>query len=249
MQDETPQGMTLSGHLNELKKRIVYSFLALIIGFSISYLFSENIYEFLLRPLAHALEGEDRRMIYTGLAEAFLTYIKLSFFAGTILAFPFISFQVYSFIAPGLYKNEKSFFLTFLTISPMLFIMGAAFVYYFLFPMAWSFFLSFETGGDLPVQLEARVSEYLSLVTTMILAFGLSFQLPIILILLMKIDFLSVETLKKGRRYAVVILLIIAAVLTPPDVLSQVALFTPLYLLYEISILVGNKLKKNLENA
>lgn len=244
MEQNDTSHMTLSGHINELKKRIINSFIALALGCVIAYFFKEEIYNFLLDPLANAIQGEDRRMIYTGLAEAFVTYIKLALFAGTIIAFPFIAYQVYSFIAPGLYKNEKSFFVSFLVAAPSMFVTGAAFVYYFLFPLAWKFFLSFETAGALPVQLEARVSEYLSLVTTMILAFGLSFQLPIILILLMKIGFLEVETLKKGRRYAIVLLLIIAAVLTPPDILSQIALFTPLYLLYEISILIGNRIKK-----
>lgn len=239
--------MSFAAHLGELKKRLIYSFLAIISGFIIAYIFSEEIYSFLMKPLSEVLSGEDRRMIYTGLAEAFITYIKLAFFAGIIIAFPIIAYQFYAFIAPGLYKYEKSYFVGFLAASPILFFIGAAFVYYFLFPLAWKFFLSFETidltGSNLPVQLEARVSEYLSLVTSMIVGFGLAFQLPVILVLLIKIGLIEVETLKKGRRYAVVILLAIAAILTPPDVLSQIALFAPLYLLYEISILIGFRLQ------
>ncbi len=227
-------------HLKELKKRLVISVAAFVVGTVISYIFVQDIYSFLVQPLADAIGDESgRKIIYTGLAEAFITYLKLAIFAGLILSFPVAASQVYAFCAPGMYAHEKKFFVPFLVLSPTLFLSGAAFVYYFLFPMAWKFFLSYEMpGGDgnLPIVLEAKISEYLSLVTTMILAFGITFQLPLVVILLFKFGIVSVEQLKKFRKYAVVLILTVSAFLTPPDVLSQLALATPLYLLYEFSI-------------
>jgi sec-independent protein translocase protein TatC len=228
-------------HLKELRKRLVISVSALLITSIISYFFVEDIYAFLVRPLADAIGDEaGRKMIFTGLTEAFLTYLKLSIFLGIIISFPIFAWQIYSFCAPGLYADEKRFFVPLLILSPTLFLIGAAFVYYFLFPAAWRFFLSFEMpGGEgtLPIVLDAKISEYLSLVTSLILAFGLTFQLPLVIILLVKTGIVNVAQLKKFRKYAVVGILIIAAFLTPPDVFSQLALATPLYLLYEISII------------
>jgi sec-independent protein translocase protein TatC len=229
------------GHLRELKKRLVISVLAFVVASIISYFFVEEIYAFLVKPLAEAVGNEsDRSMIFTGLAEAFITYLKLSIFMGLIISFPIFAFQIYSFCAPGLYANEKKFFAPFLLLSPALFLAGAGFVYYFLFPAAWEFFLSFEMpGGEgtLPIVLSAKISEYLSLVTSLILAFGLTFQLPLVIILLVKSGIVNVIQLKKFRKYAVIVILTVAAFLTPPDVVSQLALATPLYLLYEISII------------
>jgi sec-independent protein translocase protein TatC len=234
-------------HLRELKKRLIYSVLALLLGFFIAYFFKIEIYKFLIKPLANLTAEGERKMIYTNLTEAFVTYIKLSIFAGFIFAFPVMAFQVYAFIAPALYKNEKKFFIPLLVSSPVLFVFGGAFVYYFLFPTAWDFFLSFETSATetlIPIKLEAKVADYLSLVTSLIIAFGLSFQLPIILLLLVFSGVLSLENLIKTRKYAVVVILIIAAILTPPDVISQIALFLPLYFLYEITILICKIYKK-----
>lgn len=251
--NKTPDAKPLIEHLKELKLRVTICLLSLLIGSSVSYIFVEEIYSFLVSPLSELVDPEKgRRMIYTGLAEAFITYLKLSIFSGFIFSFPIISWQVYSFVAPGLYKNEKSFLLPFLFFSPVLFIIGAAFVYYFLFPLAWEFFISFETlgeKGDLPIQLEARVSEYLSIVMSLIIAFGLTFQLPIIIFVLVKIGAVSVETLIKFRKYSVVIILILAAILTPPDIISQIALALPLFLLYELSIILSKILIKESKNA
>lgn len=233
---------TLAGHLAELRKRLLWSFVAVVAGMGLCYLFVEDIYGFLVRPLANAMGPEDsQRLIYTGLTEAFFTYLKVSFFAGIFLTFPIVATQIWKFVAPGLYKSEKRAFLPFLIATPVLFFTGGALVYYFLMPVAWHFFLSFQSAGGstaLPIQLEARVGEYLDLVMMLIFAFGLCFQLPVLLVLLGRAGLVTPEQLAKGRRYAIVVAFVVAAVLTPPDVLSQFALAIPIILLYEISILI-----------
>jgi sec-independent protein translocase protein TatC len=240
-------------HLIEFRKRLVYATIAWMVGFAISYFFINEIYGFLMQPLADATpHGEERRLIYTSLPETFLTYIKLSAFAGLFLAFPVIAAQIYGFLAPGLYKKERRALLPYLVISPLLFVAGAALAYYQVFPLAWKFFLSFESGAGampMPITLEAKVSDYLSLVMQLLVAFGLSFQMPIILTLLAQMGMVKVENLKKGRRYALVIIVIVAAVLTPPDVFSQIALAVPLYLLYEVSIISCKMIEKKKSDA
>ncbi len=227
-------------HFKELKRCIIISLTAFLVATGVCYTFAPQIYHFLVEPLAHNVAGEEgRRMIYTGLTEAFFTYLKLAVFGGLCLSFPVFAWQIYGFLKPGLYKNEKIIIVPYLIAAPLMFVAGAAFCYYFIFPTAWKFFLGFEsagTSGGLPIQLEAKVSEYLGLVTHLILAFGFAFQLPVIMVLFTQTGLAKAETFAKGRRYAIVGIVAVAAVITPPDLFSQVALSIPLYVLYEIAI-------------
>lgn len=231
--------MTLTDHLLELRGRAIKAVGAWLACVCVCFYFAENIYQFLSAPLAQVSHEEARRIIYTSLTEPFLVYLKLAFYGGFALAFPAIAGQLYYFLAPGLYVREKAVLIPYLVAAPALFFSGAALAYYFAMPLAWGFFLSFEAPGNtggLPLVLEAKISEYISLVVQFIMAFGLAFQLPVALTLLTRAGLLSPDRLKRSRRYAVVILLVVAAILTPPDVLSQMLLFMPLYVLYEISI-------------
>jgi len=241
--------MPLLDHLIELRQRLLWSALSIIILFLFFYYFSENIYGFLVQPLADIMAetGRDRRLIFTAMHEAFFTYIKVAFFAAIFVAFPFIAIQIWMFIAPGLYKHEKSAFLPFLIATPILFFMGGALVYYYILPVAWKFFLSFESAGGagaMPIQLEAKVNEYLSLVMRLIFAFGICFELPVVMSLLGKVGLATSKGMKEKRKYAIVMAFVAAAVLTPPDPISQIGLALPTILLYEISIICVRMIEK-----
>lgn len=227
-------------HLAELRKRLVWTVMIFTVIAAIAYYFAADIYAFLTAPLAQQGGGmPDRRLIYTGLTEAFTTYLKLALFAAGLITVPFIMLQIWLFMAPGLYPSEKRRVLPFFLAAPLLFAAGAALCFFIVIPIAWEFFLSFEVqqpANGLPIILEARVGEYLSLTMTLIFAFGFAFQLPIILGLLAQFGIVKAEHLARFRRWALVLILIMAALLTPPDILSQTALAIPLYCLYEISI-------------
>ena len=216
--------------------------------------FSENIYRFLLSPYAEAVKGDElnRRMIFTALHETFITYLKVAFFTAMFISSPIILTQVWKFIAPGLYKNEKKALLPYLIATPTLFLLGGMLVYYLIMPLAIKFFLSFEAvdqGGSLPIQLEPKVNEYLSLIMRLIFAFGISFQLPVLLSLLARAGFINSKYLKTKRKYVVILIFILAAILTPPDPITQIGLGIPLLILYELSILCVKIIENKKDNA
>ena len=256
MTKEKNEGGFIS-HLTELRQRLIHSSIFLAVLFIICYYFSEYIYGFLVDPYAQAVkdDGTERRLIFTALQETFLTYLRVSFFAAFFITSPFILIQIWKFIAPGLYKHEKSAILPYLIITPILFLLGGMLVYYLVMPLAIKFFLSFESTGintKLPIQLEAKVNEYLSLIMKLIFAFGISFQLPVVLSLLARIGFVDSKFLKDRRKYFIVIIFAAAAILTPPDPITQIGLAIPLLILYELSIysvkIIEKKIKEK-ENA
>jgi sec-independent protein translocase protein TatC len=244
--------MPLLEHLVELRQRLLYSFIGMIVAFILCYSVAGHIYNFLVQPLADVTEGQaGRRMIFTALHEAFFTQIKVAFFAAMCISFPILAAQIWGFVSPGLYKNEKQVFLPFLIATPVLFAVGAAMVYYLVIPLAWRFFISFETpGGEgtLPMQLEPKVDQYLSLVMRLIFAFGVCFELPVLIVLLAKMGIVSVAGLRAKRKYAILIAFVVAAILTPPDVISQIMLAVPVILLYEVSILCAVVIEKRRED-
>ena len=254
MNDEKIKQGNFIEHLTELRSRLVKSFIYLFIFFGICYFFAENIYGFLVEPYAQAVKDDltSRRLIFTALHETFITYLKVAFFTSMFVTSPIILTQIWKFIAPGLYKNEKRALLPYLIATPTLFLLGGMLVYYLVMPLAIKFFLSFETTAQLsglPIQLEAKVNEYLSLIMRLIFAFGISFQLPVLLSLLARVGFVDSEYLKKRRKYVVVIIFAVAAILTPPDPITQIGLGIPLLILYELSILSVKLIEKKKKNA
>lgn len=238
-QDIEASKAPLIEHLIELRRRLVWALLAIFLAFLVCFWFAKPIYNFLLWPYRFAA-GTDApiEMIYTAPQEFFFTQVKLALFGAVFIAFPVLATQIYMFVAPGLYRNERQAFLPFLIATPVLFLLGAALVYFMAMPLAMKFFLSMQQSGDgqVQIQLTARVSEYLSLIMALILGFGICFQLPVVLTLLARAGIITADTLKCYRRHAIFAVFVVAAVLTPPDPISQIALAVPTVLLYELSI-------------
>jgi len=257
MEDVDDRKMPLLDHLIELRQRLIYSAVGLTVVFFICFYFAGELFSFLTQPLVNVwIETGDlaeHRFIFTALQEKFFTDIKIAFFAALFLAFPLIAGQLWLFVAPGLYRNEKRAFLPFLVATPFLFFLGAAFVYYVVMPVAWKFFYMYgvDPGGanTAKIELEARVADYLALSMRLIFAFGISFELPVVISLLARAGLTTSAGLRTKRRYAIVLAFVAAAILTPPDPLSQIGLALPIILLYEISILSARLIEKKRAEA
>ncbi|MCJ1902372.1 MULTISPECIES: twin-arginine translocase subunit TatC [Paracoccus] len=263
-------------HLAELRTRLIWSVLAFVVAMVLCYFVWNPIFDFLTQPICHALEKRDQAcgLILLKLQEGFFVAMRIAFFGGFVLAFPVVGYQLWRFVAPGLYRSEKNALLPFLVASPVMFLIGAAFAYYIILPWAFDFFLGFQqgpvaqpadpavaaaagaggaagaAGAEQPwagIVFQGSVEEYLALTTKFILAFGLSFQLPVALTLMGKAGLVSSEGLASVRRYAIVVILILAAMVTPPDVISQIVLFSVIYGLYEVSIFLVRRMEKKRE--
>lgn len=240
-QSEENSKLPFTGHLEELRKRIVISAISVGVGFAISYGFKEKLFQILLRPLLSVMKTGDK-LIFTGLPEAFFTYLKVAFLSGLLLSTPIILYQFWMFVAPGLYRKEKRLMFPIIILSSFFFLGGSLFGYFVVFPFGFKFFLSFasETIQPLP-----SMKEYLSFSAKLLLAFGLVFELPLVLTFLSRLGIISVEFLKKNRKYALLLFFVGSAILTPPDVVTQVMMALPLMVLYEISIIGARFFGKN----
>ena len=242
-------------HLVELRRRLIWSLGGFFVAFLVCFFFAKRLFNLLVVPFKWAtqwagLDPHKVELIYTAPQEFFFTQVKLAMFGGMVIAFPLIATQIYKFIAPGLYKNERGAFLPFLIASPILFLMGASLVYFFFTPMVMWFFLAMQQAGtndQVQISLLPKVSEYLSLIMTLIFSFGLVFQLPVVTSLMTRVGMLSSKGLAEKRKWAIVIAFIVAAVLTPPDPMSQIGLALPTILLYEVSIWAARWIERDQE--
>ncbi|TPJ39350.1 twin-arginine translocase subunit TatC [Mesorhizobium sp. B2-5-13] len=245
----------LMEHLIELRRRLIWSLGGFFVAFLVCFFFAKRLFNILVVPFKWAtkwagLDPHKVELIYTAPQEFFFTQVKLAMFGGMVIAFPLIATQIYKFIAPGLYKNERNAFLPFLIASPILFLMGASLVYFFFTPMVMWFFLAMQqvgTDDQVQISLLPKVSEYLSLIMTLIFSFGLVFQLPVVTSLMTRVGMLSSKALAEKRKWAIVIAFIVAAVLTPPDPMSQIGLAIPTILLYEVSIWAARWIERDQE--
>jgi sec-independent protein translocase protein TatC len=236
----------LMDHLIELRSRLIKSLIAFVVLFCATFFFAKDIYNILVLPFEH-VAGPDARLIYTAPQEYFFTQIRVAVFAAAYLACPIIFSQIYAFVAPGLYKHERNAFLPYLFATPVFFALGALLVYFVVMPNLLGFFIGMQQAkepGRAQIELLPRVSEYLSLVMTLIFAFGIMFQMPVVLTLLGRVGIIGSDFLSKQRRYAIVLVFIASAVLTPPDIFSMLALAAPALLLYELSIVAVRMIEK-----
>ncbi len=228
--------MTLTEHLAELRKRLINSFIAIFIGFIISYHFSEDIFWVLMDPLLKVLPPKDGKIVFLTLTEPFITYLKVALVSGLFLASPIIFWEIWKFIAPGLYPNERKYVIPFVAFASFFFIGGAFFGYFIVFPFAFKFLISFANQDILP---SLSMGKYFSFATKMLIAFGIIFELPLITLFLSRLGIITADMLKKWRKYAIVVIFVVSAILTPPDVMSQVLMAVPLLILYEISVIIA----------
>ncbi len=232
---ESNQSIPLIEHLSELRDRLIHSFIAVAVGFVIACFFKEKIFALLTAPLVRVMqENQKGQMIFTGLPEAFFVYLKVSLLAGIVLALPVLFYEFWMFVAPGLYRREKKYLLPAILLSMVFFFLGACFGYFVVFPYGFAFFLGFATDT---IQAMPSMKEYLSFASKMLLAFGFVFELPLILTLMARMGLVTADFLKKNRKYALLLFFVAAAIITPPDVITQIMMALPLILLYEISIL------------